>query len=412
MAKILWLSHLLPYPPKGGALQRSFHLLRGAAEFGDVDIVSFRQAALHPDAHAVSAATEALSEYATVRAVFDLPTDRNVLLKGWLLFSSTLTRTPFTVRWNTQRELGSFLEANGADYDLVHFDTIGMFQYRRFFPNATWVLNHHNIESDMMARRARRSGLTLRPYLKWEAHRLLAWERHFGSEADAHLVVSELDRDRLLAIIPTARVAVVENPTDCEYFTPSEFSRTEGSVTFVGRIDAYANAEAVRWIRDEIWPLIRRGGERCTLSIVGRSPPRDIQQWGHGDPDIEVTGFVDDVRPWMNRAQVYLCPIRDGGGTRLKVLDAMAMQLALVCHPMACEGIDVRHEEHLLLAETAEDSARACLRLLHDPDLRERLGRRARELVEERYSLPIVWSNQARAYAQALSIGSGSRASR
>lgn len=131
MARILWLSHLLPYPPKGGALQRSFHLLRGAAKFGDVDIVSFRQAALHPDARAVAAATEALSEYATVRAVFDLTTDRNVLLKGWLQLSSTLTRAPFTIRWNTQRELRWFLEANGVDYDLVHFDTIGMFQYRR-----------------------------------------------------------------------------------------------------------------------------------------------------------------------------------------------------------------------------------------------------------------------------------------
>lgn len=411
MARILWLSHLLPYPPKGGALQRSFHLLRGAAKFGDVDIVSFRQAALHPDARAVAAATEALSEYATVRAVFDLTTDRNVLLKGWLQLSSTLTRAPFTIRWNTQRELRWFLEANGVDYDLVHFDTIGMFQYRRFFPNATWVLNHHNIESDMMARRARRSGLALRPYLKWEAHRLRAWERRYGSEADAHLVVSELDRDRLHSIIPTANVAVVENPTDCDYFRPSEISRTQGSVTFVGRIDAYANAEAVRWIRDEIWPLIRRVSERCTLSIVGRSPPRDIQHWGRVD-GIEVTGFVDDVRPWMNRAQVYLCPIRDGGGTRLKVLDAMAMQLALVCHPMACEGIDVRHEEHLLLAETAEEFAEACLRLLDDPDLRERLGRRARELVEERYSLPIVWSNQAGAYAQALSMGTSRRASR
>lgn len=403
MTKILWLSHLLPFPPKGGALQRSFHLIRGATQFGDVDLVSFRQAALHPDAQATEDAKTALSADVNVRAIFDLPADRSSLSKAWLLLTSSVTREPYTIRWNSDERLRQFLESNSEVYDLVHFDTIGMFQYRSLFPTAAWVLNHHNVESEMVARRADRSRIALRAYLKWEAHRLQRWENSYGPEADAHLVVSELDRDRLLSIMPTSDVLVVENPTDCEYFKYSGCSKEEGSIIFVGRIDAYANSKAVRWIREEIWPMIRDATKGCKLSIVGRGPHRDILDWGDREAAVEVTGFVDDVRPWMNRAQVYLCPIRDGGGTRLKILDAMAMELPLVCHPMALEGIDAQHEEHVLLAESAKEFADACLRLLSDSDLRNQLGRRARKLVEERYALPTVWSHQAEAYMRALS---------
>lgn len=403
--RLLWLSHVLPHPPQGGVLQRSFHLIRAASTRYDVDLVTFRQRAFHPDAASVSASTSALEAFVRVRRVFDLPADAGPARRRWLEASSVLGATPYTVRWNRSRALAAYLRelAQEVSYDLVHFDTIGMLSHRAAFPAAAWVLNHHNVESHMLGRRAQRARGLTRVLLAWEALRLERFERGPGAEVDLHVVVSELDAERLRALLPHAAIAVVENPVDVGYFRPTDGVDEEpGSVVFVGRIDAYANAEAIRWMRDAIWPRLERRGVAKRLWIVGRNPPPDVVEWGRRDASVTVTGFVDDVRPWLERAQVYLCPITDGGGTRLKLLDAMAMRRAIVSHPMALEGLDVKPGEHALVGEDAETLAREVERALGDPALRERLGRAARERVEALYSTAAVEQHLLRAYELAL----------
>lgn len=405
--RLLWLSHVLPHPPQGGVLQRSFHLIRAASRAYDVDLVTFRQRAFHPDAAAVAASVAALGELVHVRRVFDLPADGGALARRWLEASSVVTREPYTVRWNRSRALAAFLPtlAREARYDVVHFDTIGMLAHRGAFPSAAWVLNHHNVESHMLARRADAARGLAGAYLRWEALRLARYEREPGGRADLHVVVSELDAARLREEVPGAAVQVVENPVDVSYFRPSGALEEEpGAVVFAGRIDAYTNAAAVRWMRDEIWPRLRRGGVAKALWIVGRNPPADIVAWGRNDPSVSVTGYVDDVRPWLERAQAYLCPITDGGGTRLKLLDAMAMQRAIVSHPMALEGLDVKAGEHALVAADVEGLAREVERVLGDAGLRERLGRAARERAEALYSTEAVERHLLDAYERARAI--------
>jgi len=410
--RLLWLSHVLPHPPQGGVLQRSFHLIRAAARAYDVDLVTFYQRAFHPDAAAVAASVAALGELVRVRRVFDLPADAGPLRRRWLEASSLVTREPYTVRWNRSRALEAYLPelARETRYDVVHFDTIGMFAHRDAFPAAAWALNHHNVESHMVARRAAGARGLLRAALSWEALRLARYEREPGGRADLHVVVSELDAARLRAELPGAAVQVVENPVDVSYFRPTGTLEEEpGSVVFAGRIDAYSNAAAVRWMRDAIWPRLLRGGVAKALWIVGRNPPPDLVAWGRSDPSVTVTGYVDDVRPWLERAQVYLCPITDGGGTRLKLLDAMAMQRAIVSHPMALEGLDVKPGEHVLVAGDAEGLAREVERALGDAALRERLGRAARERAEALYSTEAVERHLLQAYERARAIRASAR---
>ncbi len=412
MARVLWLSHLVPHPPKGGVLQRSYHLLRAAAAAHDVDLVAFRQRAFHRDAAQLQASVAALSELVRVRGVVELPVDRSRLARARLLATSAITPAPYSVRWNRAREMDRALQQLLARerYDLVHFDAIGMYGYRRWVPEAARVFNHHNVESQMMYGRARHAALPLRPYLAWEAWRLRAFERHSGRDADLHIAVSPLDRARLLEVLPGADVAVVENPVDCDYFQPLSGEKRPGHVVFVGRIDAHPNLCAARWLRDEIWPLLRQGGVARTLGIVGRNPPPEISAWGERDPSVQVTGFVDDIRQAFDEAQVFVCPIVQGGGTRLKLLDAMAMGLAIVCHPMALEGLDAVPGEHLLVADSAPGFASAVEGLLKDDDLRERLGRAARSLVLERYATPVVERHLHQAYARALASAEWRRA--
>lgn len=406
--RVLWLGHVLPHPPQGGVLQRSYHLLTGAGRTGCADFVGFRQNAFHPDGASLQRSARALGGVVRIRRIFDLPVDRGKLARGWLLASSALTPRPYTVRWNFSRPLAAYLRqlAAGDRYDLVHFDTIGMFQYCDIFDSSAWVLNHHNIESHMLWRRSSRAAPIERSYLRWEAVRLRRWEQRVASAADLHIVVSLLDRDRLLREIPGARIAVVENPADVDFFRPGLRPERPGSVVFAGRIDAYPNAAAVRWMRDEIWPRLRRGGLARELWVVGRNPPEDILRWGRRRPEVHVTGYVEDVRPYLDQAEVYLCPIRDGGGTRLKVLDAMAMQMAVVGHRAAFEGLDVRPGEHVLEATDVDGLANAVERLLRCPRERRALGARARRQVEARYSVPATQARLGRAYRDAVAIRS------
>lgn len=402
--RLLWLSHVLPHPPKGGVLQRSYHLIRGAASVHDVDLLTFRQRAFHPDLESLSESVDALAKFVEPRGVIDLPVDRFRLAKTAKLLSSVVTPEPYSIRWNDGAEMERRVQelASEVAYDVVHFDTIGMFQYRHHFPTATWVLNHHNIESQMMYQRAESASFPLNLYLRWEAWRLARWESQHGAEADLHLVVSELDGERLCDHVPGARYAVVENAVDTEYFRPLGTKKRAGHVVFVGRIDGYANLSAVRWLRDEIWPLIEARGEPRTLGIVGRNPPEDIVAWGRTTPSVEVSGFVDDVRSAFDEAEVFVCPIYQGGGTRLKILDAMAMGLPIVSHPMAIEGLDIVPGEHVLVADDAAGTANAVEKLLSDPALRERLGRAALEHVDALYSTPAVHKHLNEAYAQAF----------
>ncbi len=412
MARLLWLSHVLPHPPKGGVLQRSYHLIRGAAAVHDVELVTFRQRAFHPDVESVGESVDALAAHLTVRAVVDLPVERGRAARSWELVRSGFTPAPFTVRWNASREMDATLAelARTAHFDLVHFDTVGMLQYRHHFPGAAWVLNHHNIESQMMRQRIPHAPLALRPYLWWEALRLERWERIHGGEADLHLVVSELDRARLLEILPGASAEVVENAVDTESFRPLGSPKRAGRVVFVGRIDAYANLAAARWLRDEIWPEVLRHRPDASLGIVGRSPPEEILAWGRATPSVEVTGFVDDVRLSFDEAEVFVCPIFQGGGTRLKVLDAMAMGLPVVSHEMALEGLDVTPGEHVLSGRTGREIADAVVRLLADPARARRMGEAGRERVDGLYSTRAVHKHLNEAYARSLaSAGRRSR---
>ena len=405
--RLLWLSHVLPHPPKGGVLQRSYHLIRGASSVHDVDLLTFRQRAFHPDLESLSESVDALAEFVDVRGVVDLPVDRGRAAKMAKLLSSAVTAEPYSIRWNAGAEMDRCIRelASENEYDVVHFDAIGMFQYRHHFPKTVWVLNHHNIESQMMYQRAEHAPLPLRTYLRWEARRLARWEARHGAEADLHLVVSKLDAERICQHVTGAQCAIVENSVDTAFFRPLGTEKRAGHVVFVGRIDGYANLSAVRWLRDEIWPLIEGGDQRRTLGIVGRNPPDDIVAWGRSNASVEVSGFVDDVRSAFDEAEVFVCPIYQGGGTRLKILDAMAMGLPIVSHSMAIEGLDIHPEEHVLVADDARSTANAVERLLTDRGLRERLGGAAQARIEALYSTRAVHKHLNEAYEQAFQRG-------
>jgi polysaccharide biosynthesis protein PslH len=392
--RVLWASHFIPYPPKSGMHLRSYHLLRGVAAKHDVDLIAFVQETwlriFYPSLEEglQDCARELGHMCRSVRFLtidhFDRPGGKwRTALEGLVLPSC------YTIRCLQSRAARrTFAEiAARESYSMAHFDTIGLAPFRALFRGTPATLGHHNIESHMLLRRARNEQHPLmRLYFLQEGKRVQTYEAEVADSFAAHITCSDLDCQRLRAIAPRANAITIANGVDIEYFHPTPTESAAPSVIFVGSLNWYPNVDAVLFLLREIWPAAKESIPDLRLNVVGSAPPPNIVRVAEGLKDVTVHGFVDDVRPLMNAATLYVCPIRDGGGTKLKILDALAMEQCVIAHPVACEGIDVVPGRHVEFATSAAEFVASIARLLQRPSEREAMGRAARQLVVDRYS--------------------------
>lgn len=404
---IVWLSHFLPYPPKGGASQRSHALLREASRHHRVSVVSLIQRAKHPTPAATTQAIDALRSVAADVVAFENPSDRSRIRWTMTAAVSYLHPAPFDVNSLRSGPLFRYLAdlAGQTRIDVVHVDTIGLMPFTAALPGVPIVLNHHNIESAMMARRAEREPNPLkRHYFAREARKLVELERTYCGSVATNLVVSELDANRVKLVSPKARTRIIANGVDTEYFVsdPSRAVRPK-SLVFAGGMNWYPNADAIEFFVDKIWPALIADDPERTAAIVGRNPPLSLVR-AVSDPRLRAPGFVDDVRPWLDEAEIYICPIRDGGGTRLKILDALAMRKPLVATGLSVEGLELVEGIHYLRAETPAEFVNQIRRLESDRDFARRLASAGRAVVEERYSWTTIGGALNEAYRDSVRL--------
>jgi polysaccharide biosynthesis protein PslH len=390
----LWLAHAIPYPPKAGFLLRSYNLLKRLATRHNVDLVAFVQEAwvttLFPSLEAgLDESHRALAEFC--RSVTFLPIDS--LARPWgkerTALRCLLSGSSYSTSWlhSTPARAAIAHQLRTTRYDLVHFDTIGLVAYRDLCAGTPAALTHHNIESHMMLRRADTAGnVVASSYFRHEGRLLEQTEVRTADTFATHITCSELDSERLRRLVPDANVAVIPNGVDCEYFVSQDRVTRPDSLAFVGTMNWYPNVDAMMFFLNEVWPRLRSGVPTVTLDIAGSNPPAALIRLAESLPGVTVHGYLPDVRPLIDSAALMICPIRDGGGTKLKILDAFAMQKCVVAHPIACEGIAATADREVVLATTAEEFVAAIAALLKDPDRRAAIGRAARALVESRYS--------------------------
>jgi glycosyltransferase involved in cell wall biosynthesis len=264
------------------------------------------------------------------------------------------------------------------------------YRYRRALPGAPRplvILDEHNIEHDL-ARQQRDAAKTFLRKLhhasNWRKVRreeILAWKR-----SDGVAFTSREDVDRALAILPQLRTAVVPNAVDVEHFRPrADLPPSDGqTLVFFGTGAYYPNQEGMAWFLREIWPILKESHPRARIKVIGGSPSAEVL--AARGPRVEATGLVDDLRPHLAGAAAVFVPLRVGGGTRFKILEAMAMGRPVVSTTIGAEGIGAVSGENILLADGAEEFARAAGRLLDDPALQDRLGKAGRARVEALYS--------------------------
>jgi len=212
--------------------------------------------------------------------------------------------------------------------------------------------------------------------------------------------MSEPDAAQLRAIAGPVPMALVPNGVDTEYFVPRPGSETPALI-YTGGMNMFANRDAVSYFIEQVWPRIRAAVPEARFYAVGQDPSAELRRAATPESGVIVTGYVDDVRPYVARSAVYVVPLRVGGGTRLKVVDAMAQGKAIVSTSIGCEGIDVTHGENIRIADDPATFAEQCVGLLRDPAARARLGAAARGLAERCYAWPAIGDRLQAAYEQA-----------
>jgi len=248
------------------------------------------------------------------------------------------------------------------------------------------VLFTHNVEHMIWKRlRDTEGSAWRRALLELEWRKMRRCERRACATASLTLAVSDVDTAQLASLAPRARVRAIPTGVDVEYFAPGARSEASSRLVFTGSMDWYPNEDAVLHFVDAILPLIRRDVPEVSLAVVGRNPTARLRRACEA-AGVEVTGTVDDVRPYLRDAAVFVVPLRVGGGTRLKIFEALAMAKAVVSTTVGAEGLPLRPGEHAVLADEPGDFARAVVALVRDPAERRRLGDAGRRLVEERYA--------------------------
>jgi glycosyltransferase involved in cell wall biosynthesis len=285
-------------------------------------------------------------------------------------------------------------------FDAIHVEGIEMVPYGllalKLDPMAWMTYDAHNAEY-LLQRRAFTTDIPHVERFLRAVYSLNQWWRLRGYESriagmSKHVItVSPADSAALarLSLRLRDRMTVLPNGVDLDYWSPEEVVPEQmmvpESLVFDGSMDFRPNIDAVQWFASEIWPLIRKEHPEACFYIVGRNPVPEVRSLADIQ-GITVTGPVDDMRPWVAGASVYVVPIRMGGGVRLKVLQAMSMGKAIVSTPMGAEGITTSPGVDMLLARTPAEFAASVLHLLDDPDLRRSLGDSSRELVTTGYA--------------------------
>lgn len=390
---ILWLSHNVPYPPKTGVLQRNYNLIKEASKIGNIYLIAVFQKNILPINFDLVEIKRELGKFCTEIEIIYLPIDSSKLIWFYTAIKSLFTRDPFASNWLKSSQIKQSIEKllGKVNFNIVHYDTISFAHYYCLTKHITCILNHHNVESHLMERRAKiEKNPFKRFYFKQESKKLKHYEKYYCDKFQLNFTVSESDKNLLQKVNPKIKCEIIPNGVDIAYFTRKKEQRVRGQLLFAGGMNWYPNRDAVLCLVKDIWPKIRKKYPETTMTIVGANPPQEIIELSNTDRRLKVTGFVDDVRPYFIRADMYLCPMRDGGGTRLKVLDTLSMETVLISTTMGCEGVNITPNENVLIADTPREFSNQVGRVLNDSHFRSILVNNGRKLIEQQYSWSVI----------------------
>ena len=405
MARILFITSRLPFPPREGHQLRSWHLLKALAARHEVTLLSFMRRDDDPEG------TGEMQRHLAGVETFPITSEHSRIAMAWALLRSLLTREPYVSTKYASAAMHARIRELSPGMDAVHFDMLPLVRNADAVPSPIPVIyNAHNVEHVLLSTRASMSkNPWIRRFLQGQLPRLLGFERQACERANLVLACSTVDADALRQLAPKANVAVVANGVDLEKNQPATATTTSNvppsKLVFVGQMGWFPNRDGVEWFLGEVFPRILQSRPDTEFVLVGKTDglavPKEVAT------QVRLTGFVPDLKPYVDQASVYVVPLRAGSGTRLKVLEAMALGKAIVTTSIGSEGIALRHGESALYADDAASFAAATLDLLDSPVTVQRMGAAARRCAEQHYGWDAVGQQLLECYQQQLRTDRG-----
>lgn len=374
--KILMLSPWLPYPPNWGFAKRVFHVLEVLGRRHEVTLVAYRG----PDDDDNVRVLEG-----HCAAVHTVPAPAFAAGKRLAQLASVVSPRSFQRRIIHSPLMQHRLDAltAGAPFDIIHVETSQLACYR-FDRRSLLVVDEHNIEYELYYRMYQSEGTLARRWFNWlEYAKFKREEIASWRDCDGCVMTSQREATLVGEIVPDLPVAVVPNAVDTEFFAPSSAAVDPDTIVLTGLMKYRPNVDGALFFVQDILPRILRQRPDATFYIVGGDAPAEITRLA--SRHVIVTGRVEDVRPYVHKAAVFAVPLRMGSGTRLKVLEGLAMGKPMVSTTLGCEGIELEHGRHLLIADGAEAFADGVVELMNRPELARRLSEEGRALMLRQY---------------------------
>jgi sugar transferase (PEP-CTERM/EpsH1 system associated) len=377
---ILVIDEEFPFPLNSGKRIRSYNLLSRLAQRHTVHYLAYGS----HESESYKAMETARMHPVAVEHTLQPKSGPLFYLK---LLANLLSPLPYTVTSHFTHQFADKLDEllNRQHFDVVICEWSPYAIYMEKLSKPPSVIVAHNLEHLIWQRYySTESNLIKKMYIGGQYRKMLSFEKSAFEHAAGITTVSEKEAEGVRALSIARNVAAVDNGVDLTYFAPGHEPKKADSLVFVGSLDWRPNQDAVEYFIEEILPKILLKRPNAVFSAIGRNMPPHIARLGDR-PGVNLVGEVDDVRPFARTASVFVVPLRIGGGTRLKILEALSMELPVVSTTVGAEGLELTNGKHLLLADSPADFADTVAKVCEDAELRKTLGKAGRQRVEERY---------------------------
>lgn len=402
LSKILFLTQIVPFPPDAGPKVKTYHVIRALVDQGHfVTLVSFVRPEEEQHISALREICESVHEVPIRRSRI---ADIGYMVKSYLTGRSFLIeRDDLPLMQNTVNQL-----IREGDFQFIHADQLTMVQFAirgaSAYPDKKpkVIFDAHNAVWTIVERMKETAWFILKPILAVEAKRVKQYEGELLKTVDHVLAVTELDRILLEEALNfsnpvnaecVSTLTVIPIAVDTEKLRPIERKVGSKNIVTLGTLHYPPNADGIRWFLTEVFPLVQTRVPESTLTIIGKNPPQDFLELAGRNPRrIKVTGYVDDLVPYLEESALMVVPVRAGGGMRVRILEAFAYAMPVVTTTIGLEGIHGTPDQNVLVADTPGDFAERTIELLEDAALQEKLAANGRELAKNKYDWKAVLS--------------------
>ncbi|HKI53609.1 MAG TPA: glycosyltransferase family 4 protein [Anaerolineales bacterium] len=402
MAKILFLTQIVPFPPDAGPKVKTYHVIRALADQGhSVTLVSF----VRPEEVRHISALQEICE-----AVHVVPIRRSRVADAGYMLRSYLTNRPFLIERDDLRPMQDMVNSlvQKDDFQFIHADQLTMVQFAirgaSAFPNKKTkvIFDAHNAVWTIVERMKENARWFLKPVLSIEAKRVKKYEGELLQTVDHVLAVTDIDRNLLEDALYFSKenknnraspITVIPIAVDTKKLQPINRKAGSKNIVTLGTLHYPPNADGIRWFFNEVFPLVQKRVPDVTLTIIGKNPPRDFLDLSESNQGtIKVTGYVDDLRPYLEESALMVVPVRAGGGMRVRILEAFSYGMPVITTTVGLEGIHGTPDHDVLIGDTPVEFANRTIELLEDDSLQEKLSNNGRELATTKYDWQAVLS--------------------